>query len=736
MDQQPQSSRLVELTSSLSSYVVAGFLALFPIFFLLFTSNPIEINKIALMIVACSLLGLALIVQIMKKGSVLIRPSTILAALVLFTGTSVLSALATSSNRIDAFSGRTLVMLVMTGFFFFSTTIARRSTTIALSSKSNLFLWAYTFSAGLLGIFVLLQPTGFGLPWFINRSFGVSLPNSITFQTTGSLLLTLFLLISATIAHLTEVFAQKEKLEKTIHSGFFAFFLLASVVTGYFLLPNNEGALIFQPFSSSWSIAMDILKQPKTALIGVGPESYLSAFTQYKPVSLNTTPYWNVRFGSARIEVLQILTTTGIIGLLAFVFFYSSAFRTMFPLRAQTRSLVTIAATLLLYHLVFPATTVSFGILVAILSAICIEKNRQNDQDIIALSLFSVRSRDLYSSFTEQKSERLVRQISVALVSLLVFLGQAWSVLWFERLYRVEVLLQQSYMASVAGDLQKQYDLQAKTIALLPQSDRVRQIFATTNYLIATGIAGKKELSEQDKTTLNALVLQAVQEAKNATALNPLKTQNWETLLSIYQQLIGVVPEAEQWAVAGSVRAIQTDPANAMLRLNLGMLYAQLQDHNQATLLYRQAIELKPNLPGAYFQLSISLQELSRFEEAYQAMVQAQTLAKDPTLQVSEEEIKVIDEQVAALKKVVDDLQKQREAQQAQSQTTGTTSSTPTGTTQQQESSLPSGAIRLPEELGLPEEEAPTGVPTGTNESTPEPVATSPSPEPTPTPAE
>lgn len=64
----------------------------------------------------------------------------------------------------------------------------------------------------------------------------------------------------------------------------------------------------------------------KDALVGVGPNKFFIAWGKHKPVapqnSVNTTPFWNVDFNAASGVVSTSFVTVGILGLLAWIFFF------------------------------------------------------------------------------------------------------------------------------------------------------------------------------------------------------------------------------------------------------------------------------------------------------------------------------------------------------------------------------------------------------------------------------
>jgi hypothetical protein len=62
------------------------------------------------------------------------------------------------------------------------------------------------------------------------------------------------------------------------------------------------------------------LSSPKTILIGWGPETFSIAYARYRPASHNLTSEWELLYNKAHNEFLNVLTTTGLLGFLAYLY--------------------------------------------------------------------------------------------------------------------------------------------------------------------------------------------------------------------------------------------------------------------------------------------------------------------------------------------------------------------------------------------------------------------------------
>ena len=82
-------------------------------------------------------------------------------------------------------------------------------------------------------------------------------------------------------------------------------------------LANEFQREVQLPFNISWKISASSFRD--SPILGTGPATYLYNFTQYKPVEVNKTPFWNVRVSSAYNFYLQTWAELGGAGVLLII---------------------------------------------------------------------------------------------------------------------------------------------------------------------------------------------------------------------------------------------------------------------------------------------------------------------------------------------------------------------------------------------------------------------------------
>ena len=157
---------------------------------------------------------------------------------------------------------------------------------------------------------------------------------------------------------------------------------------------------------------------------------------------------------------------------------------------------------------------------------------------------------------------------------------------------------------------------------------------AQTNFALANAIAAKATtkqaspaaaLSSQDKQTIQTLLSQAINEGRVSTVLSPHSSRNWTVLASIYRNISGVAQNALTFSLDAYGRAIQLDPLNPVLRLNVGGIYFAAKNDDLAIRFFTDAANLKPDYANAYYNLAIALRDKGDIQNA--ALVASQTVS-------------------------------------------------------------------------------------------------------------
>jgi tetratricopeptide (TPR) repeat protein len=83
---------------------------------------------------------------------------------------------------------------------------------------------------------------------------------------------------------------------------------------------------------------------------------------------------------------------------------------------------------------------------------------------------------------------------------------------------------------------------------------------------------------------------------------------NWDNLSSIYRSLIGFGQNADQFAILANQQAIALDPSNPQEYINLGGIYYQLGQWDDAIRQFQLAANLKRDYANAYYNLGHALE--------------------------------------------------------------------------------------------------------------------------------
>lgn len=363
----------------------------------------------------------------------------------------------------------------------------------------------------------------------------------------------------------------------------------------YSILPGKVFAPILPSGLASWSIGIDTLRNPQTAFLGSGPSNYHVAYAKLKPPWLNQTQLGNVQFTNGANLPLTLLVSTGALGLGCWLWLTLLILKQVkrHP-QLRTQPLTWMVSSFLVSQLLLPPSTSTLLLFGMTLSA--------------WLSLPAQK----FTQRFQIKHPALIAQLLGATLVLISLAGAAGLGVATFANYKF-------YQANQAGQnkqLVEMYQLQQTAIKLNPYLASYHQRYALTNLSIAMALANKADLTAAEQTQVLQLVQQAITEGRVATQLEPHDANRWRVLGQIYRNLIGIADGADQWAVTAYTTAIQTSPSDPSLRVSLGEVLYQTKQLEQAEQLFLQAIQLKPNLITAHYDLANTLVQQNKLEEA------------------------------------------------------------------------------------------------------------------------
>jgi tetratricopeptide (TPR) repeat protein len=587
---------MTKLLDKIISWGLIVLVGLIPLFFLPFTSEFYEFNKNILLYCYLAILLIAWVLRMVLEKKVSFRRTPLDLPILAVAGAFILSTLFASPNKWETLwiPGGTGTIIGLTILFFIITN------NISGSVKSVLIS---VISASLiLSLITIYQFIGLGETLIPTNSFWAFLRPKFWTPAGGLLPLATFLAVSLALTGSTLIKQIKNRLNRSVLSVSLSVISvsLMGVALGialYQLLTTAKPLLL--PYSTSWAIAVETLKNWRLFLFGVGPTSFLEAFSQFRPLAYNLTNLWAVRFGVSGSWYLHLLTTVGVIGLAGWLWFIWKVTRSKFQISSfQFPINLRISIFLIFLILLFlPANFLLLFVLyllVAILAATLPAREYTEDSKVVPWAVF-------------------IPTLLVVIVGL-----------WLSgRAYAAEVYFRRSFEALAKNDGTGTYNNQIKAITLNPHNDNYRMAYSQTNLALANSLATNPPggtLSDQDRQNITILVQQAIREAKNAVALNRNRIINWENLAGIYRQLINFAQGADQWAVAATRQAIVLDPVNPNLRLNLGGIYYGLQQYDESIRWFQRAVDIKPDFANGYYNLAAAWREKGDFVKAHEMM--------------------------------------------------------------------------------------------------------------------
>ena len=569
--------------NKLGFFLILATVFALPLFFLPLTLDFYVFNKTALLTIVTFLLLILFFAKSYQQRRFVIKKDPLLVPLLLLVVVYWLSAFVQSANKFMAITGTTTLITVFFFFYILTSNFLLKEKQVQAILRGIIFSSVIVSLLTIASFLELPKSLGFGPSWLQTNIW----------TPTGSPLNTLTFLAILLPICLIGAFKTKKPVEKIFLFSAAALKIL-SIIIILSLFFNKTVQLVYLSPSFGWQICVEGLKSLRTAFLGVGPEDFSIAFYAFRPVRLNLTPFWATGFNANSNFYFQLLSTVGIVGLVAYVWFMVK----------NLKNIKNNDPTVFILKL---------GLLVAFAVQIFLAGS-------ILVLFFIFLASALLSSLNHHDRLEIQGIPFLTIITVLVGAGAVFSLYWQGRVWLGEYYFRQSLDAAQQNNGVKTYNLQIKAQALNPYNDSYRVTYSQTNFALANSLASKESLTDQDKENINQLVSQAVTEAKTAINLNQRKTINWVNLANLYRQLINFAQGADQWAVSAYIGAIQTNPTNPALRLELGSLFYALGNYDKAVEHFIKTIDLKPDWANAYYNLSAAYKEKGNYLAAFENM--------------------------------------------------------------------------------------------------------------------
>ncbi len=632
-----QKNELLSYIENISLLLLGVLFMAFPVIFTTITTNPIVLPKQVLLGGVVIILLALQCLRMLSEKSVKLRRTPFDIPVILLAVFALLSAIF-AINRADALTAFVPYLLAILGFFLI--------VNIVKDKNSLLFLM---FSAVLGAVLLSIMSV---LSFFKIYILPFQGTHAQTFTPLGSLLeqeIYLILIFAISFYYLWRLMRSKKtkqgfeisvegtgmtssEVTKAVSFGIASFvILLGIIVTTYSLFKLDKPAIlpIETGFQTAFSeISLDEGRIAQAFLFGSGFGTYATDFSRWKQASFNQNhDLWNLTFFRSSNFALELLATTGVLGLCAYIFLLMRAIKEI-RFTPQNKMLLALIALLLISFLLplgFVSQTLFFiilGLFAANQGLMTKAHSRFFDME---LQIVALRKGLIAMEAPTAKNEKslILPSFTVLLIVLLI----AWITYNGIAYTNSDLAFQRSLVAAAQNNGSLTYSQQAKAISTFQYRDGFYRVFSQTNLALANTLAAQNPKDKKPdpavQQNITTLIQQAINAGRAATAVAPQTYLNWQNLSSIYRGLIGFGQNAESFAIATAQQSINLDPNNPQEYISLGGIYYQLGQWDNAQSQFQIATALKPDYANSHYNLGHALEQKGDLQNAlaqYQAV--------------------------------------------------------------------------------------------------------------------
>jgi hypothetical protein len=372
------------------------------------------------------------------------------------------------------------------------------------------------------------------------------------------------------------------------------FFMLGQVIGGF--LPNHLGTSNIE-ISPSLSTTMHVTKEAlaKDPIFGIGPNRFTEVWAMHKPVSINTTQFWNTSFNSGSGSLPTFFSTTGSLGILAWIFFFVllimggvKSFSSGIKSNSNQESIIFFISAIYLFIASFFYATGAVIFLLAFAFA----------GVFVGITSADREKGEIEINFLDDPRKSF---FSILFLALVMIITAATGFKFIERFASVSYFgnaISATTVPVAESDINKALSLY--------QNDLYFRTYAQVYLVKISSIISKgQSLSDDDKATLQSSIKEAISGANSAVVYNPNNYLNLTTLGSVYETIAPFgITGAYDKAVDAYQKATILNPLNPGIELSLARVSFANGKTKEATDYANKALILKPNYADPLILLS------------------------------------------------------------------------------------------------------------------------------------
>ncbi|MFZ2969531.1 MAG: tetratricopeptide repeat protein [Minisyncoccia bacterium] len=371
-------------------------------------------------------------------------------------------------------------------------------------------------------------------------------------------------------------------------------------------------------FSATMNISKNSLSGSRI-LTGTGLATFSSQFDAYRPVELNQSNLWQIKFNQGFSFAGTYLTTAGVIGILS-ILFMIFAFARLAARNIEDKK----------------AMVVSVGALFMIIGWFCFPASFVGlIFSFIALGLLAAFDSDPKElDFSRAPKSRAI----IGLALIIAFTAGAISLLYFSgKKYAAAFYFQNGLKAYNSSNMDKSAENILRAISLDQDND---QYLRSASQLMIKDAENSRDanLELNKDAKFQGKIADSVQFAKRATEVNSANSENWHNLGDIYEKIINIAGGADSFAESSYRKASELNPKNPDILIGqarvLMFMVRQSQDDKikqekigEAIGALEKAVGLKADYVASHFQLGLAYVEAQRKDDAIKEFESAKALS-------------------------------------------------------------------------------------------------------------
>lgn len=358
-----------------------------------------------------------------------------------------------------------------------------------------------------------------------------------------------------------------------------------------------------------WEGAIDAWKA--NPLIGTGVETFAFAYYKYRPAGHNMTSEWDYLYNKAHNEYLNYLTTTGIIGLGAYLsliglFIFVTGKSLLFSAdKSQPEKnkplLLTITGLFTGYLTILISNFFGFSVVIINLYFFLIPA--------FVFILGSLLTPEKAFVFPSRKSDlNKGREISPFQWTSIIFLllTSCFLLLTLLRFWYADKSYALGHNLSQAGQYQQGYPFLQDAVTMRPNEPVFSDELALSSAALAYAWAAQK-----DATQAAQFANQAIRLSDQVILAHPNNIVYWKDRVRIMFTLSQLNTTYSSQALEAIQKARSLAPTDAKIAYNLGVLYGRTGETKKGIDELNQAIKLKPDYRDAYYALALFYHQMA-----------------------------------------------------------------------------------------------------------------------------